>query len=347
MSPRGPRIFLSYRREDASGHAGRLYDVLARHYGDENVFMDVDAIDVGADFGRAIDDAVGSCNALIALIGRDWATAADERGGRRLDDPDDFVRLEVESALARDVAVVPVCVRGATFPEAEELPESLAPLARRQGTELRDSAWRDDVARLLRRLDEVVQPERAERRRAWRSRRRLLAVGAAVAAAAAAALALVLWPRGDGDGNGSTTPNAAESELLSFVPTITRPSCQPVDWGDDAASASLGCDSGGVSVIYNLFESQSIRDAWYVRTREEVGLEPDSGDCTSTTFRGESSYSGATGSYFCWFDGTEPYLVWMHGENGVGARANAWEGSGRAAAERLLRQWECCLRPQS
>lgn len=343
MSRRAPRIFLSYRREDASGHAGRLYDVLVDRFGERNVFMDVDTIDVGSDFARAIDDAVGSCNAVIALIGRDWVTAVDERGRRRLDDPNDFVRLELETALARDVAVVPVCVRGAAFPDAEELPTSLAPLARRQGTELRDSAWRDDVGRLLRRLDDVVRPERAERRRAWRSRWRLLAVAAAAVAVAAGAA--VLW-LSDGNDDGSLT--AAEQELLTFVPAITRPHCEPVDWGDESARAALSCESGGVSVTYNLFESKELRDAWYVRTREGVDIAPRDGACFPSFFRGERTYDEtADGEYSCWFDGDEPYLAWKHGANGVGAQANSWEEAGQGGAERLLRQWQCCLRPQS
>ena len=116
-----PRVFVSYRREDASGHAGRLYDALAEKFGDENVFMDVDTIQVGADFTQAITSAVASCDALIALIGRDWATVTDESGRRRIDDPGDFVRLELETALARDVAVIPACVRGASFPEESDL----------------------------------------------------------------------------------------------------------------------------------------------------------------------------------------------------------------------------------
>jgi hypothetical protein len=153
MARRPLRVFLSYRRDDASGHAGRLYDLLAARYGPERVFMDIDAIPLGTEFGEAISRAVASCDVLIALIGRDWLRATDSHGRRRLDDPDDFVRREIESALEQDIVVVPACVQGAEIPRAEELPASLAPLAGRQGFQLSDAGWRDDVKRLIRRLE--------------------------------------------------------------------------------------------------------------------------------------------------------------------------------------------------
>ena len=146
---------------DTGGHAGRLYDALAEHFGPENVFMDIDAIDLGADFAGVINRAVSSCDVVIALIGRQWLTVADAEGRPRIEDPDDFVRLELESALARDVYVVPTCVQGVEVPTADKLPSRLAPLAGRQGTELRDVAWRDDLKRLIRRL-ELLARERGK-----------------------------------------------------------------------------------------------------------------------------------------------------------------------------------------
>ena len=164
QSPHSPlRVFLNYRRDDASGHAGRLYDLLAARYGADRVFMDIDAIPLGSEFGETINRAVASCDVLIALIGRDWLEARDEGGHRRLDDPDDFVRREIESALAQGVVVVPASVQGAEIPRAHELPPSLAPLTRRQGFQLSDLGWQDDVDRLIRRL-EAVRRERFRRR---------------------------------------------------------------------------------------------------------------------------------------------------------------------------------------
>jgi TIR domain-containing protein len=190
-----PRIFLSYRREDTSGHAGRLYDVLAERFGEENVFMDVDTIKVGADFAEAISRAVASCDALIALIGRQWLAAADANGRRRLDDPNDFVRLELEAALERDVPVVPARVQGASQPTADDLPTTIAPLARRQGVELDDEGWHDDVERLIERLERAVgspAPSVSPAAPPWwrRAPGVLIALGALIAAVLGLVLAL-------------------------------------------------------------------------------------------------------------------------------------------------------------
>lgn len=133
-------IFISYRREDAAGYAGRLYDRLAGHFGAERVFMDVEGIEPGADFVEAIERAVGSCEALIVIIGDEWLSA-ESAGRRRLDDPADFVRIETATALARGIRVVPVLVEGAVMPRADQLPADLAPLTRRQAVELSHKQW--------------------------------------------------------------------------------------------------------------------------------------------------------------------------------------------------------------
>ena len=149
------RIFLSYRRDDSAGHAGRLYDALTARFGEANVFMDIDTIEPGVDFVRTVEEAVSSCDALIALIGRTWTSACDAEGARRLDDPDDLVRREVETALEGEVRVFPVLVHGAVPPKADELPGQLAALARRNAVELSDGRWRYDVGQLIETLEEV------------------------------------------------------------------------------------------------------------------------------------------------------------------------------------------------
>jgi hypothetical protein len=114
-----PRIFVSYRRDDASGHAGRLYaDLIAQFPAD--AFRDIDSLEYGLDFVQEIDELVGSAEVLIAVIGQGWGAAVDESGHRRLDEPDDFVRLEVGGALRRNIRVIPVLVGGAKMPTAEE-----------------------------------------------------------------------------------------------------------------------------------------------------------------------------------------------------------------------------------
>jgi hypothetical protein len=143
-------IFLSYRRAEAGGHAaGRLYDSLIARFGEERVFMDVD-MPPGVDFVDRIQEALAQCDVLVAVIGDHWADAIDDRGRRRLDDPDDLVRLEVEAALARpDVAVIPVLIGDARLPGANALPDSLTALSRRQAFPLRTDRWRSDVAALV------------------------------------------------------------------------------------------------------------------------------------------------------------------------------------------------------
>lgn len=145
----GPRdFFLSYRRADAAAYAGRLYDGLAEHFGPEQVFIDLDAIGPGEDFVGRIEEAFGSAEALIVVIGRHWLNATDATGRRQLDDPRDFVRLEIEQALHQGIGVIPLLVGGARMPSAEELPASLAPLASLQALEISDLEWKQGVDRL-------------------------------------------------------------------------------------------------------------------------------------------------------------------------------------------------------
>lgn len=150
------RIFMTYRREDTAYPAAWLFDRLASHFGRDQVFKDIDSIELGDDFVEVITAAVGSCDALLALIGDRWLSSTDRDGQRRLDDPGDFVRLEIEAALARNVRVIPILVEGAQMPRAEELPASLAKLARRQALELSPARFDADTQRLLRVLDRTI-----------------------------------------------------------------------------------------------------------------------------------------------------------------------------------------------
>jgi hypothetical protein len=142
-------IFISYRREDAEGQAGRLFDDLSAHFGRDAVFMDVAGIKKGLDFRRIIDEHVASCGVLLVLIGKRWLTATDSKGKRRLDDANDFVRLETAAALSRDIPVVPVLVQDAVMPTEQDLPDVLKELAFRNGTELTHARWDSDVKLLI------------------------------------------------------------------------------------------------------------------------------------------------------------------------------------------------------
>lgn len=142
-------IFLSYRRNDAAGHAGRLYDRLSAHFGPDRVFRDLDSLSYGTQFLPTIREAVGSCDSLVAVIGREWLTATSSRGERRLDDPRDFVRLEVAAALERGIPVIPVLVEGAEMPTEADLPVPLVRLCQYNGLDLSDARWDFDVGRLV------------------------------------------------------------------------------------------------------------------------------------------------------------------------------------------------------
>jgi hypothetical protein len=159
--PAPGRIFISYRREETAYPAGWLYDRLAARFADDQVFKDVDSIELGDDFVEVISSAVASCDVLLALIGDRWLTITDEDGQRRLDDPNDFVRVEIEAALTRNVRVIPILVQGARMPRATELPPSLARLIRRQALELHPARFDFDTGRLLRVLDKTLAELRA------------------------------------------------------------------------------------------------------------------------------------------------------------------------------------------
>ena len=147
------RIFICYRRDDTAGHAGRLYDHLRAHFGDDQVFIDINAIDPGVEYPKLIDSTLGSIDVALVLIGRRWLDARDPSGGRRLDDPEDMVRMEISAALNRDdVLVIPVLVQGATMPHPNELPPDIAGLARRNALEISDARWDFDADRLARAL---------------------------------------------------------------------------------------------------------------------------------------------------------------------------------------------------
>jgi hypothetical protein len=144
-----PTFFISYRREDGSGYAGRIYDHLVQSFGQDRVFMDVDAIEPGQDFVEVIQNAVGSCSALIAVVGRNWLGVRLD-GSRRIDDPEDFVHLEVATALERGVRVIPVLVDDAETPKSTELPPRLQALARRNAVRASHTSFRAGIDSLIR-----------------------------------------------------------------------------------------------------------------------------------------------------------------------------------------------------
>jgi hypothetical protein len=153
-------IFISYRRDDSAGHAGRIADHLERVFGRDRLFMDVDSIPLGKNFVKALSEEVGKCDVLLAIIGPNWLNASDNRGKRRLENPADFVRVEIAAALQRDVPVIPVLLDGAVIPDADQLPDDLKELPVRNGTYIRHASFGGDIEKLIRGLKRHINPQR-------------------------------------------------------------------------------------------------------------------------------------------------------------------------------------------
>ncbi|HUF61248.1 MAG TPA: CHASE2 domain-containing protein [Verrucomicrobiales bacterium] len=153
------KIFISYRRDDTAIYAQALQATLCRHFPEKDIFIDVVSIKPGVDFVAAIEEAVGQCDILLALIGRQWLTITGEDGKPRLENAEDFVRVEISTALRRGVRVVPVLVQGAIVPKEEDLPEPMRPLSRCLGVELHDKRFLQEVDQLISALREALDPD--------------------------------------------------------------------------------------------------------------------------------------------------------------------------------------------
>ena len=175
-------VFISYRREDSSGYAGRLFDILSTHFGIENTYMDLDTIMGGDNFETVIEEKISQCDVLLAVIGERWLTITGVNGSRRLDMADDFVRLEIAKALERGVRVIPVLVGGATMPHQDDLPNDLRPLSFHQAMDLRDAHFHADAEQLMDELNKTV-PSIKSRPRKLKSNRLALAVSSVLAVA--------------------------------------------------------------------------------------------------------------------------------------------------------------------
>lgn len=222
-------IFISYRRDDSAPYAGRLYDRLTQHFGKGQVFMDIEQIEPGEDFVEVIGRKVGACEAAVVLIGKSWLSAVDGEGRRRLDDPEDFVRLEVAAALKRNVRVLPVLVGGAKMPKVQQLPEPLALLARRNAFDISDSRFHADVDKLIETLERAGSaadnsgPAPAATPRFGATAKALSMGGLAAVAVGIAAVVLVPALRG--------SRTAAPTERVADTPAASSaaPSMLPTD----------------------------------------------------------------------------------------------------------------------
>jgi hypothetical protein len=234
------KVFVSYRRNDTSGFAGRLVDGLADHFGQENIFRDVDSIPAGKNFALAINSAVAACDVLVVVIGREWLDATDASGQRRLDNPNDFVRLEIAAALERRIPVVPVLVEGAVMPAPTALPPPLADLSLQNALEVSDSRWDHDVERLV----SAIRPQ--THRAGPRSRRWVRpAVGTIVAVAAILAGAALLGDRGGGAGTDKGNIDSSGGPREAAV-RVLSPDTTMVGYGEEIEIEASSLPAGEV-----------------------------------------------------------------------------------------------------
>jgi hypothetical protein len=185
-------VFISYRRDDSGGYAGRLFDILSVHFGKENTYMDLDTIQGGDNYATVIEDKVGECDALLAVIGERWLTCVGADGSRRLDMAHDYVRMEIAKALERGVRVIPVLVSGAKMPHQPDLPDDLRLLALHQAMDLRDAHFHTDADQLMDVLKQTV-PSITSRPRKVRANRFAVAAWCVLAAAVIVVGGLVFW----------------------------------------------------------------------------------------------------------------------------------------------------------
>ena len=149
-------IFINYRKDDSSWNALALYNELQKYFSKDQIFKDFNTILPGDDFVVSIDNALRKCDVLIVIIGKDWLNMKDASGNRRLDDVDDFVRLEISTALSRNIQVIPVLFDDIPMPRPEELPENIRLLTRRQFVEIDSKRFEDDIRKLAEAIKKVL-----------------------------------------------------------------------------------------------------------------------------------------------------------------------------------------------
>jgi TIR domain len=239
-------IFVSYRRNDSPGFAGRIGDRLISHFGHENVFIDIDSIPPGVDFVKVLSEHVADCAVLVAVIGKKWLTVTDEHDRRRLEDPNDYLRIEIESALKRDIRVIPVLVDGATIPDQDELPNGLKPLAHRNGIDISYTRFDSDAQRLI---EAIVAVTGEPGKRNWTSsqklpsaKARILVLGGALGLAVLLALLWTVFAPGRPDAcrQGFVWRGAAPNDHVCVTPQTRSQTA-----ADNAAAGSRINPNGG------------------------------------------------------------------------------------------------------
>lgn len=345
----GKSLFISYRREDTSGYAGRLFETLAAYVGRERLFMDVDTIRPGEDFLKVIEQTVGSSEAVIVLIGPRWLSAVDADGRPRLEDPEDFVRLEVKAALDRGLRVIPVLVDGATVPDREQLPSDLAALTRRHAVHLTHERWQTDVEHLVRSLG------LKRRRPAW-----WLAAAAAVGLLAALGGFLAIrqtdqtpnaQERTEEEAVAADTASPAETaspvptgELADKAPFLETASCDRFSGYPDAL-AEFHCRTDGIEARVYSWSSSAAFDE-FTESIINAGMAAEAGAADEP---GTWGCQQDLGTFFEYIDaGSKPVIYWTYDEDLVSLLAfrrldAEWSRTSRESgelAEGLYKWWE-------
>lgn len=266
-----PGIFISYRRDDQAGFAGRLADALASAFGAENVFRDIEDIHPGEDFVAVIDRHLASVDVMLVMIGPAWLTAS-RNSIRRLDEADDFVRMEIAAGLASGKVVLPVLVGGAAMPAEKDLPPAIAGLARRQSLMLSDAGWTTDVARLV----ETIRPFLPANRRLAPNFRRVCAAAGLLLVALLAVGLTVYWP--ERPAGGPVSDEVASSLAGRWEARVKY------DWGAEHAERfDLRLDNGevhgtasylGVARMIDQGRLAGERLEFLTRTQETLGDGP-------------------------------------------------------------------------
>ncbi len=229
------KIFINYRREDSRADAGRLYDRLQALY-PERVFRDVGSLEPGIEWREAIDKVLGDADACIVVIGKNWLTMPDAAGKRRLDDPKDTVRQELQTALKSGMRVFPILVGGAKMPPEEELPAELQALARRNALEVSEQDWNEDFEKLVKALERTLgwSPSTPAK---GKSRTGLYAIGGTVAALVVVGIVVAMYSSGETvktedtkvvPGPGVDVVDRPQAPVAAAAPTVVPPVKPPV-----------------------------------------------------------------------------------------------------------------------
>ena len=257
-----PKLFISYRRDETPVSAAWLYEVLVERFGEQNVFMDL-TLKPGEDFVERITDVLGSCHILLLVMGPRWANPDDGKGSGSIRDPDDFVRLEAEVAMARrDVEVLPVLVGGAKMPHRDELPEKIQGLTRIQAKQLTDDRRAADMRELVTRVEELLPPETAvhdsgpqppapketlEPKREEHPRRWIGPVAVAVVALLVAVVLVATGALAGGDGESGESGRLGASNESGQAAGKPTPNSSEGEPGAEPESAETAAPEGGKS----------------------------------------------------------------------------------------------------